>query len=183
MKKSNVPKLLFFSASIAERFDIEIYRVVQLCQSERITFQRANEMLHDGKEDLQTIHYHTQCQISGAETVIIDLRRHGRFNGDQLGSDNILSLATRRAIVSMRSGLDSYKTGVITKRQLRRAHKMMKDLLDQDVSSLCQEIRDAIKNLKAREEKEPYQEIPESDMLIKKVSKVPTPGSAHDDLA
>ena len=52
-------------------------------------------MLHDGKEDLQTIYYRAQGQIDVVQKAVVDLRKRGRFDHDQLNGSNILSLATR----------------------------------------------------------------------------------------
>ncbi len=70
-----------------------------LLQSERIIFSKAYQMLHDAKKDMQTIYYRIEGQIGAAESTVTELRKNGRFNHDQLGADNVLSLATRRAIV------------------------------------------------------------------------------------
>ena len=179
MKKDNV-KLLFFSETIPEKMYTETCRVLMLLQSERITFSRAESMLHQAGKDLETIYQTGSMQIAAAESAVAGLRKNGRFNRSQLDTENILSLQTKRAIVSMRAGIESFRGGTITKRQLCRQAKEMKTLLNQDVLILNQEIRQLISNLSEsdRVEKGPVDDWREAakDMLVEKVSR-------DDDLA
>ena len=142
------PKLTFFSEDIRKSFSTEIYNVVLLLQSERITFQQSFQQLHAAKEDLTVIYYNVAGKIAAAEKTINDLRKHGRFPDGQLKEHSVLSLATTRAITGLKANLDAYGNGLLTKRDLKRNHRMMKDLLDADCMSLNREIRDMISQLK-----------------------------------
>ena len=176
--KKEFPKLQFFSVSTIERMDCEITRIISLLQSERVTYSRAFTLLHQAKSDTQDIYYFIQAKLSTTEQAVRDLKANGRFHGPEVTCESFISLASKRALVSMRGSIDAYKNGLLTKRALRRQHKMTRDLIDLDVIALNQEFRDVIRKLKPTDQvkEKPWQEIPEADMLVKKVH------PAHDDL-
>ena len=164
------PKLSFFSETILEKFQTQIDNVQALIQADRITFKQGHEKLHDGKSDLQDIYYYGQCQIEAAQTAIINLRKNGRFQDKQIEAGNLLSLASRRAVVSMRTAIRDYESGELTKRQLRRAKRLMMDCINNDVASINQEMSDTIRSAKVKpKQEEPDWKAGATDMLISKI--------------
>ena len=170
-KEKEIYNISFFSVNHLEKMQIELQRILQLVQSERITYNGAYLMLKDAKSDMQSIYYLINGQIATAEKSITDLRKKGRFNGSQLKGDTILSIATTRAIVQMKTAVECWASGTVNKRQLRRQARIMKDLLNQDVLSLNLEIRSMIRTLK-KSDRIPTIEVDEvtaKEMLIQKI--------------
>ena len=186
MKQDNVPKLTFFSETILEKFQCQINNVQSLIIAERITYEQGHKMLGQAHKDLQTLYYRVSAKISKAENELTVLRRKGRFSGKQIAAPSILSLASQRAVVSLQSALRSYGDGQCTRRQLRRAKRLMMDCINSDIAALNQETADLIRKAKVPESgnsKEPEQTGEDwrqltRDMTIRKVST-----DAHDDLA
>ena len=171
--KKELPKLSFFSETIPEKLTCQINNVQALIQSERITFQRGYEMLHQAQKDNETIYYATSTRIAKAQNEITNLRKRGRFDNGQLKTESILSLASERAVTSMRTAIREYRAGLLTRRQLRRARSLMMGCIDQDNSSLYHEVGDIIRKIKPEPKKEvdhDWRDVPLKDMEVKKVS-------------
>ena len=140
-KKRQYKVTPFSPKASPEKMRCEIHRVLQLLQSERITFERAHEMLHQGTKDIQVIYYDVSASLERAKYEVSKLRSKGPFDGRQLQSESVLSLNTVRAIRAMRTALGAFKKGGMSKRQLRRQARVMKDLLDRDAMTLNREIQ------------------------------------------
>lgn len=181
--KKRLANLTFFSETGPERLKCEIQQVAQRVQNEELTFQAGHEQLHNAQEDAQQIYYHLTALIGSAKSEITDLRKNGRYNRAHAQQDNFLSLQTRRAMTSLNSGIEAFKTGIITKRQLKRQAKMCKDLINQDVISLVQEMKDQVNQLKTSDinkldetDRRRQNEEDTQDMTVKKTD-------PHDDFA
>ena len=181
MKQDNVPKLTFFSDSVIEKMQCTINNVQSLIIAEQITYEQGHKMLGQAHKDLQTLYYRVSANISKAENELTVLRRKGRFSGKQIAAPSILSLASQRAVVSLQSALRSYGDGECTRRQLRRAKRLMMDCINSDIAALNQECSDLISHAKVIPEDpeqtgEDWRQLTR-DMTIRKVS------SANDDLS
>ena len=174
-----MPNLQFFSVSVIEKMQCQVNNVQALIQSERITYSRGYQMLHDATKDLTTIYYHTTARIGKAHNELTNLRKRGRFLNGAMEAENVLSLASRRSITGMKTAIREYRCGLLTRRQLRRARRLMMDCINQDIASLGQEVSDIIRKTKPEPKKEvdqDWRDIPEKDMTVQRVS-------VDDDLA
>ena len=170
--KKELPKLQFFSETILEKLACQVDNVSALLIAERVSYQKAFQMLHDGKRDLADIYYYAQAQLSAASAGITSLKKKGRFPDSQIEGPSIISLASQRSITSLRSALRDYPRGELSKKALRRARRLMLDCLNSDIAALSQETADLCRQAKVLPEQEQtgedWRDLAQ-EMTIKKV--------------